>query len=234
MAIIQWTGDVIRCASACHADRFRSAQRFHTFYKRVRDAAVRYDANHKQATRDRMLQAAAQQIRERGPHGIALASVMRDAGLTHGGFYAHFGSKDAFVLAAVEQMFDDSPVDILRGAQDQCAEDTLNAFIDFYLSPDHRDMRTASCPLPFLTGDSPRLGDDIRKRLSQGIEGMVRLVRGHLERLGRHDPESDANTALAQMIGAVILARTLQSRKHSDALLKQTRAAVRRQFGLEA
>ena len=75
---------------------------------------MRYDNEHKQQTRTRVLQAAAKAIRADGPHRVGIASVMADAGLTHGGFYAHFASKDELVAAAIGQMFDESRQRLLR------------------------------------------------------------------------------------------------------------------------
>ena len=68
---------------------------------------MRYDAEHKQKTRERVVQEAAREIRAQGPHRVGVAGIMAKAGLTHGGFYAHFASKDDLVLAAMEQMFRD-------------------------------------------------------------------------------------------------------------------------------
>lgn len=194
---------------------------------------MRYGVEHKQQTRERVLRAAAKQMRERGPHGVALASVMSEVGLTHGGFYAHFKSKDAFLAATVEQMFDDSPAPMLRGKDDQTAHETLSNFVDFYLSQEHRDKHGACCPLPFLCADAPRLHDDLQRRIAQGVAGMIKLVERHLGTLGHLDPENMASAIVSQIIGAVILARAEPDLERSNALLARTRLMVRLTIGLE-
>lgn len=193
---------------------------------------MRYGADQKQTTRDRVLKVAARQMRERGPERIALASVMADAGLTHGGFYAHFASKDDFLRATVERMFADSPFAMLRN-QDQPPSETLTQFVDFYLSPDHRDTREGGCPLPFLTADAPRLPADIRERLAAGTRTMTKHVAQHLAALGHLDAESEASSCVAEIIGAMVLARAEPDRSRSDAILTRSRSAILRRLTLE-
>jgi len=193
---------------------------------------MRYGADQKQLTRERVLKAAARQIRERGPERIALAGVMAEAGLTHGGFYAHFKSKDDFLRATVEQMFADSPFAILR-REGQSPHDALSNFVDFYLSPEHRDTRTGGCPLPFLSADAPRLPADVRERLAGGMGKMADVIAQRLTALDHADAESEASSCMSEIIGAVILARAEPDRSRSNAILARTRAAVRRRLGLE-
>src|SRR5690349_6687091 len=109
---------------------------------------MRYDAEHKQKTRERVLVEAAKAIRTDGPHKIGVAAVMAKAGLTHGGFYAHFESKDDFVAAAIGQMFAEGRVRLDKALDGRSAGEGLTAYIDFYLSGAHRDTRSAGCPLP--------------------------------------------------------------------------------------
>ncbi|HWU53659.1 MAG TPA: TetR/AcrR family transcriptional regulator, partial [Tahibacter sp.] len=105
--------------------------------------AMRYDAEHKLRTRDKVVKAAAKAIRAKGPDGIGIADVMADVGLTHGGFYAHFASKDDLVAAAVGQMFEEARARLAAETQQRAPADGLRAYVDFYLSPAHRDARRA-------------------------------------------------------------------------------------------
>src|SRR6202161_3125927 len=120
---------------------------------------MRYDAEHKQKTRERVLREAAKAIRAEGPHQIAVAGIMARAGLTHGGFYAHFASKDDLIVAAIESMFDDAVANFERRTAGKSPADALRTYIDFYLSPGHRNARETGCPLASLSADIPRLGN---------------------------------------------------------------------------
>ncbi len=194
---------------------------------------MRYDATHKQQTRERILKVAARQLRERGPQGIALAGVMAEAGLTHGGFYAHFPSREAFLDAVVEQMFRDSPLALARGTADQSPDAILADFIAYYLSPEHRDTRTGGCPLPFLASDTPRLGPGVHEMMSRGVAVLTRLVARQLQRLGHARPLDDAQSCVSEIIGAVVLARAEADPARSDLILARSRSSVRRRIGLE-
>lgn len=192
----------------------------------------RYAPSHKQQTRDRVLSVAAIQMRERGPAGVAVAGVMADAGLTHGGFYAHFASRDVFVDAVLERMFEESPADVLRPTEPTDPRDVLRTFVDIYLSRAHRDTRTAGCPLPFLTGDAKRLPAGARERLASGIAGMRALVAQQLVRLGHENADALASSCIAEAVGAVTLARAVTDRAESDQLLIHCRESLYTRLGL--
>ncbi|TGD96075.1 TetR/AcrR family transcriptional regulator [Methylobacterium nonmethylotrophicum] len=194
---------------------------------------MRYAADHKQQTRERVLQVAATQIRKGGLDSIALAKVMADAGLTHGGFYAHFTSRDALLQASVEQMFATSPYATLQG-KGRSPREALDDFVAYYLSAEHRDTRTGGCPLPFLTADAPRMKADVRDYVARAAARLRATVARHLAALGHADPEGEASSCVAEMIGAVILSRAEPDPVRSDAILARTSAAVRRRFNLEA
>jgi len=153
---------------------------------------MRYDSDHKSETRRRVLKEAAREIRAKGPGGVAVAGVMARAGLTHGGFYAHFESKEALIAAAIETMFESarSKFDLTTAVDDPRA--ALLAYVDFYLSAAHRDSREHGCPLPSLSGDLARLEPEARVRFGQGVAALTgRLAKA----LGRHriaDPEKAA------------------------------------------
>src|SRR3954466_6221608 len=103
---------------------------------------MRYSADHKLKTRQRVLTEAARAIREDGPHQVGVAAVMAKAGLTQGGFYAHFASKDDLVAAAIGHMFEEALQRWGAETTGRSGADALNAYLDFYLSPAHRDARS--------------------------------------------------------------------------------------------
>ena len=195
---------------------------------------MRYSPEHKQKTKARVLDEAARAIRADGPHQIGVAGVMAKAGLTQGGFYAHFASKDDLVAQTIDHMFGESRTKWERETEGKSVKDGLVAYVDFYLSQGHRDARGAGCPLPFLASDLPRLTDDARRRFAAGVERLRGRLGAQLAELGRDDPQADASSMLSELVGALSLARAEPDTERSDAILERSKAAVKRRFGLEA
>ena len=195
---------------------------------------MRYSNEHKAETRQRVLKEAAREIRAKGPDGVGVAGVMARAGLTHGGFYAHFPSKDALVAEAIGTMFEGAR---RRAVQLDQAEDphaALRAYIDFYLSHAHRDSREHGCPIPALSGDFARADLPVRERFGAGVAGLTKGLALALGRIGWPDPDSEATALIAQLVGAVALARSVGEGAQSDAILDKTRDAIIARYGLEA
>jgi len=191
---------------------------------------MRYDASHKDDTRRKVLKAAARAIRAQGPFKVGVAGVMSEVGLTHGGFYAHFASKDDLVAAGVGQMFDEAQYRFERETAGLKPRPALAAFIDFYLSALHRDSRVTGCPLPFLAADAPRLPEAARRACAEGVAEMPARTAGRLADVGRPDPATDAKSLLAEMVGALALARADPDLTRSDAILAASRAALKARF----
>jgi TetR/AcrR family transcriptional repressor of nem operon len=195
---------------------------------------MRYDAEHKDETRKRVLKAAARAIREEGPFKVGVAAVMSRAGLTHGGFYAHFASREDMVAEGVGRMFEEARQGLDREIHPgRSPSEALAAYIDFYLSAEHRDTRTAGCPLPFLAADAPRLPDAARERYARGVAHLTERLADRLAALGRPDARDEARSMLAEMVGALSLARADPDRARSDAILATSRAALKARFNLE-
>ncbi len=194
---------------------------------------MRYGAEHKQQTRERVLKEAARAIRVSGPHQVGVAEVMAKVGLTHGGFYAHFKSREDLVAAAVEQMFADSGAALALANEDRPPAEALNAYLDFYLSPRHRDSRNGGCPLPYLAADAPRLPEPVRDRFAMGAAGLRRMLGAQLSRLGVPSAAEAASSMLAEMVGALSLARAEPDPTLSDAILDTSKTALKRRFKLE-
>jgi TetR/AcrR family transcriptional repressor of nem operon len=194
---------------------------------------VRYSNEHKAETRLRVLKEAAREIRAKGPDGVGVAGVMARAGLTHGGFYAHFESKDALVAEAIGTMFDSAR----RRAVQLDGDDphlALRAYVDFYLSPAHRDSREHGCPIPALSGDFARAELPVRERFGAGVAALTARLAAVLGRIGHPDPKSEATALMAQLVGAVALARGVGEGAQSDAILTHTHDAIVARYGLEA
>jgi TetR/AcrR family transcriptional regulator, transcriptional repressor for nem operon len=193
---------------------------------------MRYDTDHKDKTRDKVLKAAAKAIRAQGPHRIAVAAVMAKAGLTHGGFYAHFDSKDDLIAAAIERMFDELYVRASERFRDQDPAAGLSAFIDFYLSTAHRDAIAAGCPIPILAPELHRLTQQARTRFAAGVTRLMEVLSTNLARLGHEDAAAQASSMLAELLGALSLARAEPVPSRSDEILAISRRALKSRLKL--
>lgn len=195
---------------------------------------MRYDSEHKARTRQKVLDEAAKAIREDGPNRLGVAGVMARAGLTHGGFYAHFASKEDLITAAIAHMFEGGPTAKLARMKNLPPRDALVDYIDFYLSRRHRDSRSGGCPLPYLAIDVPRLSEASRQCYAEGVAHLTKVIAGHLAALGHDRTEEQASSALAELVGAVTLARAEPDEARSDAILERSRAHLKHRLGLEA
>ncbi len=194
---------------------------------------MRYNAEHKQETRARVLKEAAQAIRAEGPHRIGVAGVMAKAGLTHGGFYAHFTSKDDLVSQAVGEMFKDARTRFAQETGGLPPAQGLGVYIDFYLSRRHRDARATGCPIAALAADLPRLEGGARDQYGQGVAGLARGLAELLRQLGRDQAEALARSVVAELVGALSLARAVSDPVQSDLILETSRVALKQRLGLE-
>jgi TetR/AcrR family transcriptional repressor of nem operon len=180
-----------------------------------------------------VLAEAAAAIREQGPDRVGVAELMAKAGLTHGGFYAHFKSKDDLVAAAIGRMFEES-AESFRARTEGCGPaEGLARFIDSYLSMRHREAPGRGCPLPPLSGDVARLDTAARDRFGEGIDGMTRNIAGLLQALGRPDPQNLASSSVAEMVGALALARAISDPARAERLLQASRDALKARLGLD-
>ena len=193
---------------------------------------MRYDKDHKQQTRGKVLDAAARTIRASGPDRIGVASVMAEAGLTHGGFYAHFSSKDDLVIAAIGHMFEQSAARLRRETEGRGPVEGLAAYVDFYLSARHRDARASGCPIAALASDLPRLTDPARAIFADGLRRLTAALGERISALGRLDADAEARSLVAELVGALSLARIEPDRKQSDAILSASRRLVKERLGL--
>lgn len=186
---------------------------------------MRYAPEHKDETRERVLAEAAKQIRAHGPQGVGVATIMKRAGLTHGGFYAHFSSKDELVTAAIEKMFEGSRTRWELYTAERDAAGGLAAYIDWYLSAEHRDTRAAGCPIAALSSDLPRLGKSARVAYAAGARDFTKRIAGKLRELGL-DADRLAPSMVAELVGALALARVEPDEKRSNDLLTASRRAL--------
>jgi len=185
----------------------------------------------KARTRARILDEAAKAMREKGADGIGVAALMKRAGLTHGGFYAHFENRDDLVAHAVDRMFQDSDFVLERHLAGNEAAKGLSELIDYYLSEETWKHTDRGCPLPSLGGEASRMPTAARQRFSDGIHAFRAALAASLAALGSPDPESLAASVLAEMVGAMTLARTLDE-DAARAALRASREQLTRRIGL--
>lgn len=197
-------------------------------------SAVRYRPDHKKRTRERVLAAAAAAIRARGPHKVTVAGVMSDAGLTHGGFYDHFASKDELVAEAIGQMFSGALARLESFMTDATPQQALHRYITWYLSPEHRDVRQRGCPLAALSGDLGRLQPLARSRAAEGHGRVVARLAELLEANGNSGGELLAMSVMAEMLGGLASARAFANDPRSDAALAASRAHLLARLGVAA
>ncbi|AXQ28420.1 TetR/AcrR family transcriptional regulator [Solimonas sp. K1W22B-7] len=195
---------------------------------------MRYDADHKERTRALLLREAARAIRAQGARGVGVATIMGKAGLTHGGFYAHFKSKDELIAEAMTAMFADILGKIDEYTRQRTPAEALAGYIDFYLSQRHRDDRARGCPIPALCGEAPHLAGAARRAFGAGIEAVSARLAGLLEATGQARPRQAAASLLAELAGALAMARAMPGSAESEFLLATSREALHRRFGLSA
>lgn len=193
---------------------------------------MRYDSEHKARTRDRVLKAAAAALRADGPDRLGVAEVMNRAGLTHGGFYAHFKSKDDLLTEAVGAMFKDRYELYFADVDTVDPRAGLQRFTDNYLSLRHRDARETGCPIPILAGELHRLPETARARFDRSVHRLTDAIVTLLERAGIDKPRKRAVSAVAEMVGAIAIARTLADGTQAQDLLDTAKASVESKFGL--
>ncbi len=195
---------------------------------------MRYADTHKQATRRRVLRAAAAALRLRGPDGFSVAEIMAEAGLTHGGFYAHFASKEALIAAAIGQAFDEIRDRHRRRSAGKTAPQALTAYIDAYLSPRHRQGRARGCPIAALASDMPRQGVLVRAAYDRGAAGMLARLERWMPDVAPEERRGLAASVLAEMVGALTLSRAIDAPETANRLLAESRRRVKARVGLEA
>jgi len=179
---------------------------------------ARYNKEHKEATRKRIIETAGRRFKQDGIDGSGIATLMADAGLTNGAFYAHFDSKDDLVTTIVGEELDRQAA---RIAQLPPGRAGLEAFVTWYLSRDHREHRDAGCPSAALLDELGRCATETKRAYTKGAKTILDEISA---RLDPEDPESALGTALAlyaMLIGTMQLARALSDRKLSDAVLTE-------------
>ncbi|HET8748593.1 MAG TPA: TetR/AcrR family transcriptional regulator [Ramlibacter sp.] len=181
----------------------------------------------KQQTHDRIVDTAARVLRETGFQGVGVADIMKRAGLTHGGFYAHFPSRDALVAEALERAGEDSRLRLERAiaAGEAKGASRFRALVESYLSERHLKCPESGCPVAALGSEIPRQGEAVREAAQARVASLLTAVESAL---GSGQPVGTAAVVTAQMVGALQIARAL-----GDNASGRRQLAACRQFLLE-
>lgn len=174
----------------------------------------------KAKTRERILDAACSALIQHGPAEPSVNQVMGAAGLTVGGFYAHFDSKDSLMLEAFRQLLSERRALLAEVDPNMTGEERRALVAAFYLSRKHRDATERGCPLPTALSEMARLPDAFRQVLADHLEQMMANLA---------DSPEDADKVLADMalmIGGLALARALGTDELSDRILRAAKSAV--------
>lgn len=187
---------------------------------------MRYSKEHKSETHARIVKKASVKLRERGAHGIGVADLMKDAGLTHGGFYAHFASREALVIEAFAYAMDRSTARWRKKAEEIPPDQRFAAIVDAYLTPLHRDDPGNGCAVPALAAEIAREGVKTRRAFSAKLEQMIDMIAEQIPGRSRKAAREQAMASLATMVGTMILSRAGGGGELSDDILAAGRSAL--------
>src|SRR5580704_18456759 len=187
---------------------------------------MRYSKEHKFQTHARIVKKASVKLREKGAHGIGVADLMKDAGLTHGGFYAHFDSRDALVIEAFTHAMDRGTEHWRKLAEQTPPEKRLATIVDSYLSTLHRDDPGHGCAIPTLGAEIARESPRTRKAFAAKLEQMIDMLAAQVPEVPRKAARKRATAAIATMMGTLVMARVAGNGDFSDEILDAGRDAV--------
>ncbi|EPX76478.1 TetR/AcrR family transcriptional regulator [Salipiger mucosus] len=193
---------------------------------------TRYSKDHKAKSRERIVAEAAKALRQKGFDGIGVADIMKRAGMTHGGFYAHFPSKDALIVEAIAHALKDSHEGLVdRATSSDQASTKLGALVGEYLSEPHRDHPELGCPIAATGSDIARLDPEIQKQIKPDLEAWV---ESYIAAAGGEARSATGLTAICAMIGAMQLSRMTADPALSDRILDQVRRELQDRAGQDA
>jgi TetR/AcrR family transcriptional repressor of nem operon len=188
--------------------------------------AIVYDGHHmrasapsrKEATHERIVEVAARAIRRTGYDGAGVADIMKDAGLTHGGFYAQFPSREAMLAEAADRAGAEAVAEMGRIAAAEPPQQALQAMLRAYLSKAHVEGVETGCAVAALGSEMPRQSPKVRQAATRRIKEMIDLVARQSPDWGEPGAHKHALVTVATMVGTLLLARAVDDSKLSDEL----------------
>ncbi|MFZ6649337.1 TetR/AcrR family transcriptional regulator [Undibacterium sp. TJN25] len=187
---------------------------------------MRYKEDHKEQIRQKILDSAGARLRSNGIAASGVVGLMADVGLTQGGFYSHFKSKDALVRESLEAGMQR----LLRSVEkimDSSSDRPLQAFVEQYLSPAHRDKPGTGCVASALSGEIKQSSEEIRDMFTQQLHEMADLIASALPEEWEADKRRElAETIYAMLVGTMSLARAVNDKAMSERLLVNAQAQI--------
>jgi TetR/AcrR family transcriptional regulator, transcriptional repressor for nem operon len=187
---------------------------------------MRYSKEHKLETHARIVKKASVRLREKGAHGVGVADLMKDAGLTHGGFYAHFDSREALVIEAFAYAMDRSTERWRKIAEQTPPDNRVATIVESYLTPEHRDDPGRGCAIPTLAAEIARESPKTRKAFAAKLEQMIDALAAQFPDVPRKAARKQAMATISTMMGTMVLARVAGNGDFSDEILGAGRDAV--------
>nr|WP_319565331.1 TetR/AcrR family transcriptional regulator [uncultured Rhodoferax sp.] len=172
----------------------------------------------KEASHERIVSAAAKAIRRSGYDGTGVADIMKEAGLTHGAFYAHFASREAMLAEAADRAGAESNALAASVIAAVPPEQSLQALMQLYLSKEHLESIETGCPVSALGSEMPRQSPEVRRAATLRIKEMIDLVARQFPDWGQPSAHERALVTVATMVGTLMLARAVDDAALSDAL----------------
>jgi len=172
----------------------------------------------KEATHERIVSVAARAIRRSGYEGTGVADIMKEAGLTHGGFYAHFASRDAMLAEAAHRACSESAEVTAKVVAKAAPEQALASLLGAYLSQEHLEHADTGCPLAALGSETSRQAPEVRRVITRHLKEMIDGVARQSPDWGTPAAHERAMVTVATMVGALLLARAVDERSLSDGL----------------
>jgi AcrR family transcriptional regulator len=185
----------------------------------------------KEQTRERIVRAAARAIRKHGYEGVGVADVMKQAGLTHGGFYAHFESRDALLAAAADQAGAETIEYLARAVAAAKPGQELTALVYTYLSDQHVAAPEQGCVIAAAGSEAPRQQAEVRRAASRRIKDLIGLIERQFPEWGRSAAHDKAMGIAATLVGALVLARAVDDAQLSSRVRKAARELIRAAAG---
>lgn len=173
----------------------------------------------KEASHERIVSAAARAIRRSGYDGTGVADIMKEAGLTHGAFYAHFASREAMLAEAAGRACAESAAVVAEVVASVPSEEALTSMLRTYLSREHLEQVELGCPLAALGSETPRQAPEVRRVTTRHIKEMIDQVARQSPDWGQPGAHERALVTVSTMVGALLLARTVDESDLSDSLL---------------
>jgi TetR/AcrR family transcriptional regulator, transcriptional repressor for nem operon len=187
---------------------------------------TRYAPEHKDQVHRRIVSRAAVQLRQKGVRGVSVAELMQSAGLTHGGFYAHFASKEALIAEACSHVMAGTAERLSAAADGVEPLASRAALIEAYLSPAHRDDPGRGCVIPALGAELGREGPAIRQAFSAGLQQVFDIVAECTPASTPEQARQDALATVATLVGTLLLARAAADSTLATEILDAGRAAL--------